>query len=215
LIEAITDLQQWHRIDIPSLFGPRFDRIKIFYSSPEIYTKSKHDELHAIRYKDRKMKPHPFESTKYTVKKDDFFPYSDCQHCFWTGYFTSRAGFKRLERVASSFLLTARQIESMIDYTGKPDSEQCEEPIHNLEDASGVAQHHDGVSGTAKQHVANDYSKRLQGGIDGVSTCVIRKVKRLLLGGNASKYLNDLSYCQLLNETICDVSQVRRGLDVP
>lgn len=30
-----------------------------------------------------------------------------------------------------------------------------------LKKAMGVAQHHDAVSGTEKQHVANDYAKRL------------------------------------------------------
>jgi hypothetical protein len=31
----------------------------------------------------------------------------------------------------------------------------------SLEDAMGIAQHHDAVSGTAKQHTTDDYSKRL------------------------------------------------------
>jgi alpha-mannosidase len=30
-----------------------------------------------------------------------------------------------------------------------------------LEDAMGIAQHHDAVSGTAKQHTTDDYAKRL------------------------------------------------------
>ncbi len=30
----------------------------------------------------------------------------------------------------------------------------------------GVAQHHDAVSGTEKQHVADDYAQRLSDGID-------------------------------------------------
>lgn len=144
------------------------------------------------------------------IKTDDFFPYSNCEHCFWTGYFTSRAGFKRLERVASSFLMAARQIESMLDYTGKPDPVQCDMEFHQLEDASGVAQHHDGVSGTAKQHVSNDYTKRLQHGIDAVSPCMIRKIKRMFLGDYSDDHLKDMSYCQFLNETRCTVSQVRR-----
>jgi hypothetical protein len=189
------------------MFGPRFEHVNIFYSSPDHYTKCKYDEVGSATSQKRAGKKLE-DGVKLTVKKDDFFPYSDCEHCFWTGYFTSRAGFKRLERVASSFLLAARQIESMIDYTGKVDPVPCEQSFHELEDASGVAQHHDGVSGTAKQHVANDYSKRLQRGIDGVSTCTTRKLKRLLLGSNASDYLKDFSYCQLLNETICEVSQV-------
>jgi alpha-mannosidase len=31
----------------------------------------------------------------------------------------------------------------------------------SLADALAIAQHHDAVSGTSKQHVANDYAKRL------------------------------------------------------
>jgi alpha-mannosidase len=32
---------------------------------------------------------------------------------------------------------------------------------YRLGDALGIAQHHDGVTGTAKQHTTNDYEKRL------------------------------------------------------
>lgn len=40
----------------------------------------------------------------------------------------------------------------------------------SLGDALGIAQHHDGVSGTEQQHVANDYSKRLAIGQKEVKT---------------------------------------------
>ena len=197
------------------MFAPRYDKINIFYSSPEIYTNSVYDELRQSKdHRQSNGKVSPL-SLKYTTKTDDFFPYADREHSYWTGYFTSRATLKKLERVSSSFLLAARQVETTLDFTGHPDPEKCNEPMHALEDASGVAQHHDGVSGTAKQHVANDYAKRLQAGIDGVSKCMIRKVKRLLLGANAHEHLTDLSYCQLLNETICDVSQVRKRIRYP
>lgn len=39
----------------------------------------------------------------------------------------------------------------------------------------GVVQHHDAVSGTEKQHVANDYAQRLSDGIDSAS---VRKFLR-------------------------------------
>lgn len=32
---------------------------------------------------------------------------------------------------------------------------------YSLGDALGIAQHHDAVSGTAKQHTTDDYAKRL------------------------------------------------------
>ena len=133
-----------------------------------------------------------------------------------TGYFTSRSGFKKFERVASSFLLAARQIESLPENASNicvHDCESrcnCERPLYDLEDALGVVQHHDAVSGTAKQHVANDYSKRLQAGLNEASIFVAKKLKRLLAkDADALNALDNLSYCQLLNETICDISQVR------
>jgi alpha-mannosidase len=215
LIGSVMDFQLWEKVDIPSIFGPRFDRVQIFYSSPEYYTECKFNEMKSATPEMRvegKRESISHKDMRYSVKQDDFFPYSDCPDCFWTGYFTSRTGLKRQERVASSFLMAARQIESLIDYTGKTDPIQCTAGFRELEDALGVVQHHDGVSGTAKQHVANDYAKRVQGGINRVEKCTARKFKRLFFGVNASKSLGDLSHCQLLNETICEVSQVRSGV---
>ena len=86
-------------------------------------------------------------------------------------------------------------------------------PLFDLEDASGIAQHHDAVSGTAKQHVANDYTKRLQSGINKAASFIEAKIKRLILvnASDGGSILDNLSYCQFVNETICDVSQVRAG----
>ena len=36
----------------------------------------------------------------------------------------------------------------------------------------GIAQHHDAVSGTEKQHVADDYAQRLSDGIDQAMVCL-------------------------------------------
>lgn len=43
----------------------------------------------------------------------------------------------------------------------------------SLADALAIAQHHDGVTGTEKQHVANDYAKRLAIGYTEVSICLL------------------------------------------
>uniref|UniRef100_A0A915IBC9 Glycoside hydrolase family 38 central domain-containing protein n=1 Tax=Romanomermis culicivorax TaxID=13658 RepID=A0A915IBC9_ROMCU len=69
----------------------------------------------------------------------------------------------------------------------------------------GIVQHHDGVSGTAKQHVTDDYSKLLH---QGVMECQ-------QVANDAMKYLGSSqrqsppyhSLCTLANETICNVSQ--------
>jgi hypothetical protein len=41
----------------------------------------------------------------------------------------------------------------------------------NVDEAMGVVQHHDGVSGTEKQVVAFDYAQRLSLGIDIAQVC--------------------------------------------
>jgi len=194
LIGSIMHYQRWDVIDVPAMFGPQYDRVNIFYSTPEYYTKMKHKET--IKAKDK--------APKWSIKRDDFFPYSDCAHCFWTGYFTSRTAFKRFERVCSSFLLAARQIDALVHSGTSEASDQS--PIHSLEDAIGVAQHHDAVSGTGKQHVADDYSKKLQTGIDAVSSLVTEKLKAAFLNVSNST-LDNLSFCLLLNETICEISE--------
>ena len=152
LIGSIMNYQRWDLIDIPAMFGPQYDRINIFYSTPEYYTKMKHKQT-------IKAKEAAAAKPKWSIKRDDFFPYSDCAHCFWTGYFTSRTAFKRFERVCSSFLLAVRQIGALVNFNTSKVTDPA--PLYALEDALGIAQHHDAVSGTGKQHVADDYSKKL------------------------------------------------------
>lgn len=41
-----------------------------------------------------------------------------------------------------------------------------------MADALAIAQHHDAVTGTEKQHVANDYAKRLSLGYTEVKICL-------------------------------------------
>ncbi|CAB9508715.1 Lysosomal alpha-mannosidase [Seminavis robusta] len=215
MVSSVNMFQRWNLLDVPSIMGPRFNRINIFYSSPEYYTQMKHAQTEKTNKQNKATTQSKSTRTTTTTstdgsvewktKTDDFFPYSDCPHCFWTGYFTSRAAFKRLERVSSSFLLAARQIESFPDTNGTSSSAGDDEPLYELEDALGVAQHHDAVSGTAKQHVSNDYSRRLQSGINRAAIFVENKLKQVL--ANGSSVLNNLTYCQLINETICEVSQ--------
>lgn len=207
MIGSLNLFQLWGLIDVPALLGTRFERINIFYSSPDYYTKMKHQQTRKANL----LQSTPSESIEWSTKTDDLFPYSHCPHCYWTGYYTSRAAFKKFERVSSAFLMAARQVEAFPEPNNTLDhvTDKDDQPLFDLEDASGVAQHHDAVSGTAKQHVANDYSKRLQAGMDKAAAYVEKKLSRLLGGNSSDTVLSNLSFCQLLNETICEVSQVR------
>ena len=207
-------------------------RVNAFYSTPEEYVKTKHSQ-----------------GLKWPLKTDDFFPYADCETCYWTGdqasspvfltstfcptrllaeslvllprlealqscaifmsaqlmalwlrhlqivleglpdplrpnhillcpllltsqdcfcaslerrpglgpagYFTSRPASKGYIKAGTSYLQVTRQLELL---TGTPGSSE------HLEEAVSLLQHHDSITGTEKQHVANDYHKRLAKG---------------------------------------------------
>ncbi|KAG0615017.1 hypothetical protein M758_5G008500 [Ceratodon purpureus] len=116
-------------------------RVNAFYSTPSIYV----DAVHAA-------------NATWHVKTDDYFPYSDCPHCFWTGYFTSRPALKGYVRKLSGLLQAARQVEFLVGRKASgPNTD-------SLEEAVAILQHHDGVSGTERQHVADDYATRLATG---------------------------------------------------
>jgi len=184
-----------------------FDGINAFYSTPEMYTSYKYDEFVGEGAGQiQSLEGNSLLRSKPTlsIKTDDFFPYSDCEHCFWTGYFTSRPGLKKLERVGSSFLHAVRQIQTLY---GNAEQRRSNSEIYILETAMGVAQHHDAVSGTSKQHVAYDYAKKIQAGINGAAKFAANIIRSRLVTSDEGNDLSDLSYCQQRNVSICHISQ--------
>ena len=138
------------------------------------------------------------ENIPLSTKNDDFFPYGDCEHCYWTGYFTSRPTAKRFERLSSSFLQTARQL---IVADNRLPKEEKRKAVSSLTAAIGLNNHHDGISGTAKQHVAFDYMKIL----DAALTTAEQVSARILGGPNSDK--TPLVTCRLANESVCSATQ--------
>ena len=218
LIDSVDKYTTDGTIDIDDEFGGRFERVKVFYSSPERYTKCKYADLisaknpseHELGSPDQKHNPSTWADS---VKVGDFFPYADNEHSYWAGYFSSRQSLKKMERVSSSFLHSARQIEALAKLfpsRTRPKPETTRDswsgsPLFSLDDAVGVAQHHDVA--TCKQHVAFDYAKSLAVGLQDASSFVSGVFRKILLEPGSSA-LQDLKWCPLLNETVCDVSQV-------
>ena len=206
LISNIMYLQATGALNVSAILGAPFEQVHIFYSSPEYYTQCKHDEL--MQYYDQEHTKNEKDDLNYAVKQPgtDFFPYASDQNSVWTGYFTSRPSLKRMERVASGFLLAARQILSYSNSdSDDKDNNSNDQALFRLEDAHAVLQHHDGVSGTSKQHVAYDYAKTLHAAMDAVAARLVEKLRQLFV--SKENFLSDLTHCPLLNETICPVSQ--------
>ncbi|XP_052022231.1 lysosomal alpha-mannosidase isoform X2 [Apodemus sylvaticus] len=136
----------------------------------------------------------------WTVKKDDFFPYADGPHMFWTGYFSSRPALKRYERLSYNFLQVCNQLEALVGPQANvgPYGSGNSAP---LKEAMAVLQHHDAVSGTAKQNVVNDYAKQLAAGWGPCEVLVSNALAQL------SQYKQNFSFCRELNISICPVSQ--------
>ena len=97
----------------------------------------------------------------WTVKTDDFFPYGSDPHAFWTGYFTSRPSSKYMIRHSSNLLQTCKQAATFLALNGGTNAGE----YWILKEEVAVNQHHDAATGTEKQHVANDYARRLDIGV--------------------------------------------------
>ena len=162
-------------------------RINMKYSSPQEYVEAKRAE----------------KTVTWPLTTGDFFPYADGPHKFWSGYFTSRPALKGMVRSASSFSGAVRAIQSLASVIQNSRGNDSLQPIEQLEEALGVLQHHDAVSGTAKQHVAFDYAKRLSAGVEAASLVMTKSVAAIKQATDAKSF----GLCPRLNETVCKLSQ--------
>ncbi|KAI3665362.1 hypothetical protein L6452_43986 [Arctium lappa] len=162
----------------------RDGRVNALYSTPSIYT-------------DAKLA----SNVSWPLKTDDYFPYADGEDAYWTGYFTSRPALKGYIRSLSGYYLAARQLEYLA-------GRQTKDPgTSSLGDALGIAQHHDAVTGTAKQHTTNDYEKRLAIGAT-EAEAVVSSALWCLTSSTSSKInctipKSTFSQCPLLNISFC------------
>ncbi|XP_050232391.1 alpha-mannosidase At3g26720 isoform X2 [Mercurialis annua] len=162
-------------------------RVNAFYSTPSIYTDAKHTA-----------------SEQWPLKTEDFFPYADHPNAYWTGYFTSRPAFKGYVRMISGYYLAARQLEF---FKGKSSSGPNTD---KLADALAIAQHHDAVSGTQRQHVAADYALRLSIGYLEAEKLVASSLASLADPKSSIGQENTVTkfqQCPLLNISYCPPSE--------
>ncbi|XP_065891997.1 lysosomal alpha-mannosidase-like [Dysidea avara] len=159
------------------------DSVNVFYSTPS-------------RYIDAVYKA----NLTWSVKLDDFFPYGSAPWSYWTGYFTSRPALKGYVRYNNALLQVGKQIEAMHGgfYDNNPSCDR-------LAKAMAVAQHHDAVSGTEKQHVANDYAKRLHIGQVECEGVISQTISDMIKRYNGSSTLS-LETCEYLNVSVCPAS---------
>lgn len=145
----------------------------------------------------------------WPTKSDDFFPYANDAHSYWTGYFTSRPTSKRFERVGNQFLQVCKKLSA----TAPVPEDSYDEHLVRLKSQMGVMQHHDGITGTEKQNVADDYHWELHRTIVGCGENTKSSLNQFFTGivpSTTSAPTNwefKFNSCLNLNVSICDVSE--------
>ena len=129
----------------------------------------------------------------------------------WSGYFTSRPALKRQVRMATNFLGAARQMEvasgvtkEEVDLpTTRPSPPVGASWTDSMEGAIAVATHHDGMSGTERQQVANDYDQRISEGHFEAEAGVSLALQRLAGVTAPVSHCNCQSSGACLNISVC------------
>ena len=149
------------------------------------------------------------------AKGFDVFPLADNSHNYWSGYFTSRPGLKRQVRFASNFLNAARQLEVITGLnasalsvtTVRPSPDVGPSWTDSYEGTIGVATHHDGMSGTERQDVTNDYELRISeshGEVEqGVGLALAQLVGNTTLGHSMMHCNCNAHVGDCLNMSVC------------
>jgi hypothetical protein len=159
-------------------------KLVVKYSTPAIYTDAKFNA-----------------NTTWNLKTDDFFPYADGPHAYWTGYFVSRAAYKAYERYSNAYYQVCKQLETFRDLNLKQSPSGSSSKL--MADSMGIAQHHDSVSGTAKQHVNDDYTKRLAMGCAECDIVASEALSVMFTGKTGTEFTR----CEYLNVSICSPSE--------
>ena len=128
----------------------------------------------------------------------DFFTYADIDDHYWSGYYTTRPFYKQLDRVLESYVRSAEIIYSMtwshlhrMSTVSERSRNWMSRMMTLLSDARrhlGLFQHHDGITGTAKDHVVQDYAKMMQTSIQDSQT-IIQQCAHFLLHPDQVIYL--------------------------
>ncbi|KAK7381345.1 hypothetical protein VNO78_33973 [Psophocarpus tetragonolobus] len=115
----------------------------------------------------------------------DFFTYADRQQDYWSGYYVSRPFYKAVDRVLEQSLRATEMMLALI--LGFCRRSHCEKFAMGFSYKLTAArrnlalfQHHDGVTGTAKDHVVMDYGLRMHTSLLDLHIFMSKAVEALL-----------------------------------
>ncbi|XP_061856078.1 alpha-mannosidase 2x isoform X2 [Colius striatus] len=124
----------------------------------------------------------------FPVLTGDFFSYADREDHYWTGYYTSRPFYKSMDRVLEAHLRGAEILYSLALAHTRHAGADGRYPLSdyallsNARRNLGLFQHHDAITGTAKEAVAVDYGVRLLQSLTNLKRVIINAAHYLVLG---------------------------------
>ncbi|XP_030049323.1 alpha-mannosidase 2 [Microcaecilia unicolor] len=163
-------------------------------SHPELHVKAQFgtlsDYFEALQKADTLNKRN--NKPSFPVLSGDFFTYADRDDHYWSGYFTSRPFYKRLERVMESHLRAAEILYSLALVKSKkmrtfPSAEHYKLLVEARRNF-GLFQHHDAITGTAKDWVVVDYGTRLFHSLMNLKRILIDSAHILILKDGENTY---------------------------
>ncbi|OVA16242.1 Glycoside hydrolase family 38 [Macleaya cordata] len=115
----------------------------------------------------------------------DFFTYADRQQDYWSGYYVSRPFFKAVDRVLEQTLRASEMMLALLlGYCQRSSCEKFPTSFSYKFTAAkrnlALFQHHDGVTGTAKDHVVEDYGTRMHASLQDLQVFMSKAVEFLL-----------------------------------
>jgi lysosomal alpha-mannosidase len=146
------------------------------------------------------------QNITWPTKYDDMFPYADSPQEYWTGYFTSRANSKKQIRDGQANLHASSKLYSyqvISQNTTDAEIANITTVRDSMFDAMGINQHHDAISGTAKQYVADDYARRLFQSMqinNNVTSPILTSIMNVHSGITTDQWL----WCTAMNGTYND-----------
>ncbi|XP_058811986.1 alpha-mannosidase 2 [Topomyia yanbarensis] len=141
---------------------------------------------------------------KFPSLSGDFFTYADVNEDYWSGYYTSRPFHKRQDRILMNYIRTADMLHSWHSWDDEADLERR---LQYARQELSLFQHHDGITGTAKNHVVVDYANRMAKAIEECKFVMQQAVYRLLTKPSVYQADPKFSYLSI------DDSRTVDGLD--
>ena len=126
----------------------------------------------------------------FPVLSGDFFPYSDWDDAYWTGYYTTRPAIKRFGREIEPLVRAAEILNVFVAQFYKANGaveydvdKAIARKLRHARREIGMFLHHDGITGTSLSFVVQDFKSRLERAFESVTSAMKMILASLLSGG--------------------------------